>query len=97
VADHFHVIQHVNKAVKSVIGCWAKKEKGKQALDGQRHLFLRNQEDLSSEDEQCRATEASAAGLDVWIAAVKRHGPTELRKALSAFRNWRREIPAFFD
>jgi len=32
-----------------------------------------------------------------WRAAVKRHGPTELRKALSAFRHWRQEILAFFD
>jgi transposase len=124
VADHFHVIQHVNKAVNKVLGRWAKKAEGKQALEGQRHLFLRNQEDLSAEDEQSRAslaaafpeigrawllkealrtwyasTEAStaAADLDSWIAAVKRHGPKELRKALSAFRNWRREILAFFD
>ena len=124
VADHFHVIQHVNKAVNKVIGRWAKKEEGKQALEGQRHLFLRNQEDLSAEDEQSRAAlavafpeigrawqlkealrswyasteaETAAADLDSWIAAVKRHGPKELRKALSAFRNWRREILAFFD
>ena len=124
VADHFHVIQHVNKAVNKVIGRWANKEEGKQALEGQRHLFLRNQEDLSAEDEQSRAAlavafpeigrawqlkealrswyasteaETAAADLDSWIAAVKRHGPKELRKALSAFRNWRREILAFFD
>lgn len=124
VADHFHVIQHVNKAVNKVIGRWAKTEAGKQALEGQRHLFLRNQEDLSAEDEQSRATLAAAfpeigtawqlketlrtwyataqastavAGLESWVAAVKRQGPKELRKALSAFRNWRREILAFFD
>jgi len=124
VADHFHVIQHVGKAVNKVIGRWAKKEQGKQALAGQRHLFLRNQEDLSAEEEQSRATLAAAfpeiatawqlkealrtwyatasaatavAGLKAWIAAVKRHGPPELRKALSAFRNWRQEILAFFD
>jgi transposase len=124
VADHFHVIQHVNKAVNKVIGRWAKTQEGKPALEGQRHLFLRNQEDLSAEDQESRATlaaafpeigqawqlkealrtwyaEASAstaaAGLDVWIAAVKRAGPKELRQALSAFRNWRREILAFFD
>src|SRR5947209_1384582 len=60
VADHFHVIQHVNKAVNKVIGRWAKKEEGRHALEGQRHLFLRNQEDLSAEDEQSRATEAPA-------------------------------------
>ncbi len=124
VADHFHVIQHVNKAVNKVIGRCAQKEGGQQALEGQRHLFLRNQEDLSAEEEQSRVARASAfpeigrawqlkealrtwyatasaptaeAGLDTWIAAVKRYGPTELRTALSAFRNWRREMLAFFD
>ena len=124
VADHFHVIQHVSKAVNKVISRWAKTEEGKQALDGQRHLFLRNQEDLSPEDQQSRASLAAAfpeigrawqlkealrtwyatasaataaAGLDAWIAAVKGHGPKELRTALSAFRNWRREMLAFFD
>ncbi len=124
VADHFHVIQHVGKALNKLIGRYAKKEEGKQALEGQRHLFLRNQEDLSAEEEQSRATLAAAfpeigrawqlkealrtwyatasaataaAGLDAWIAAVKGHGPKELRTALSAFRNWRREILAFFD
>jgi transposase len=124
VADHFHVIQHVGKAVNKVIGRWAKKQEGKKALDGQRHLFLRNQENLSAEEEQTRATLAAAfpeiavawqlkealrtwyattsaataaAEVDVWIATVKRHGPAELRKALSAFRNWRQEILAFFD
>lgn len=124
VADHFHVIQHVNKALNKVLGRWAKTEEGKQALEGQRHLFLRNQEDLSAEEEQSRATLAAvfseigkawylkealrswyaaasastaAADLDTWIAAVKRDGPKELREALSAFRNWRQEILAFFD
>jgi transposase len=124
VADHFHVIQHVGKAVNKVLGRWAKKEEGKKALEGQRHLFLRNGEDLSTEEEQTRASLAvafpeidrawqlkealrtwyatasaatAAAGLDAWIGAVKRHGPPELRKALSAFRNWRQEILAFFD
>ncbi len=124
VADHFHVIQHVGKALGKVIGRWAKKGEGKHALEGQRHLFLRNQEDLSAEEDQSRATLArafpeiaiawrlkedlrawyaaaaaatAAAGLDRWIATVKGHGPAELRKALSAFRDWRREILAFFD
>jgi transposase len=124
VADHFHVIQHVGKAVKKVIGRWAKKAEGKKALDGQVHLFLRNQEDLSAEEEQMRATLAqafpeinvawqlkeglrmwyatasaatAAPELDSWIATVKRNGPAELRKALSAFRDWRQEILAFFD
>src|SRR5204863_5509830 len=60
VADHFHVIQHVGKALKSVIGRWAKKEEGKQALEGQRHLFLRNREDLSAEEEEKRVALATA-------------------------------------
>jgi transposase len=34
VADHFHVIQHVNKALKLVLGRYAKTEEGKQAEDG---------------------------------------------------------------
>lgn len=34
VADHFHVIQHVGKALNKVIGRCAKKEPGKQAEDG---------------------------------------------------------------
>ncbi|GAC1566237.1 MAG: ISL3-like element ISPpu12 family transposase [Ktedonobacteraceae bacterium] len=124
VADHFHVIQHVGKAVNKVIGRAARSAEGKKALDGQRHLFLRNQEDLSAEEEQTRAALAqafpeiavawqlkealrtwyattsaatAAAELDAWIAHVKGEGPTELRKALSAFRNWRHEILAFFD
>ena len=37
------------------------------------------------------------ATRDRWIASVKGHGPKELRTALSAFRNWRQEILAFFD
>ena len=124
VADHFHVIQHVGKAVKKVIGRWAKKTEGKQALEGHSHLFLRNREDLSAEEEQARASLAqafpeiaaawqlkealrtwyatasattAAAELDAWIARVKRDGPAELRQALSAFRDWRAEILAFFD
>jgi len=124
VADHFHVIQHVGKAVNKVLGRYANKEEGKKALECQRHLFLRNQEDLSVEEEQKRVNLAAAfpeierawqlkealrtwyastsaataaADLDAWVAAVKRDGPTELRKALSAFRNWRQEILAFID
>jgi transposase len=124
VADHFHVIQPVGKAVNKVFGVWAKRTEGKKALEGQRHLFLRNREDLSLEEEQTRATLAqafpeiavawqlkealrtwyatasattAATELDAWIATVKREGPAELRKALSAFRNWRQEILAFFD
>src|SRR5260370_21471195 len=83
VADHFHVIQHVGKAVNKVIGRWAKKEEGKQALDGQRHLFLRNQEDLSAEDEQSRATLAAA------FPAIGR-----ARQLKQAFRPWYAEASA---
>lgn len=124
VADHFHVIQHVGKALKKVLARHAKKEPGKQALEGQRHLFLRNRQDLSAEEEQSRAALAlafpeiasawqlkealrswyattsaatAARDLDRWIASVKRQGPKEMRKTLSAFRNWRQEILTFFD
>lgn len=124
VADHFHVIQHVGKALKKVLARHAKKEPGKHALEGQRHLFLRNRQDLSAEEEQSRAALAlafpeiasawqlkealrswyattsaatAAPDLDRWIASVKRQGPKEMRTALSAFRNWRQEILAFFD
>jgi transposase len=124
VADHFHVIEHVGKAVGKVVSRTAKKKAGKAALQGQRHLFLRNKEDLSADEEQTRARLAlalpeidrawqlkedlrawyasatkanAAAGLDAWIARVRREGPAEVRKALSAFRNWRDEILAFFD
>ena len=123
VADHFHVVQHVGKALNKVLGRIAKSEAGKKALDGQRHLFLQGKEQLSEEQEQTRATLAvafpalgtawqlkedlptwyatatkatAAYGLDAWLARVKREGPAELRKALSAFRNWRQEILAFF-
>ena len=60
VADHFHVIQHVGKALKKVIGRHTKGEEGKKALEGQSHLFLRNQENLSTEEELSRAALALA-------------------------------------
>ena len=124
VADHFHVIQHVGKALNKVISRIAKSEPGKKALEGQRHLFLRNQEELSVEEQESRASLAlafpeigsawqlkedlrswyetasaatAASALDAWVARVKDQGPTDLRKALSAFRTWRQEILAFFD
>lgn len=44
-----------------------------------------------------KATEATAeAELDAWITQVQQDGPPALRKTLSAFRNWRKEILAFF-
>lgn len=43
------------------------------------------------------ATVATAAqNLDAWIDNVQRLGPEPLRKTLSAFKNWRDEILAFF-
>jgi len=43
------------------------------------------------------ATAATAAdGLDAWIEQVQSSGFDHLRKALSAFVNWRQEILAFF-
>lgn len=40
--------------------------------------------------------DTAAAGLDAWIALVEQSGFDHLRKALSAFKNWRQEILAFF-
>jgi transposase len=43
------------------------------------------------------ATVATAAmELDSWIEKVQLHGPEQMRKTLSAFKNWRLEILAFF-
>jgi transposase len=39
----------------------------------------------------------AAAGLDAWLELVQQSDFEHLRKALSAFRNWRQEILAFFD
>jgi transposase len=38
----------------------------------------------------------AAEGLDAWIEQVQKSGFAHLRKALSAFTNWRQEILAFF-
>jgi transposase len=38
----------------------------------------------------------AAKELDAWIAKVQLQGPDPLRKTLSAFKNWRQEILAFF-
>ncbi len=40
--------------------------------------------------------DTAAAGLDAWIEQVQQSGFDHLRKALSAFKNWRQEILAFF-
>lgn len=43
------------------------------------------------------ATVATAASeLDIWIERVQTLGSEHLRKTLSAFKNWRHEILAFF-
>jgi transposase len=52
-------------------------------------------EDLRSWYHHSDASNA-ASGLDCWIAKVEKEGPPEMREALSAFRNWRDEILAFF-
>jgi len=53
-------------------------------------------EDLRTWYAEASASTA-AAQLDEWVAHVKQEGPAELRKALSAFRDWRREMLACFD
>jgi transposase len=40
--------------------------------------------------------ETAEAELDSWIAQVQQEGPDTLRKTLSAFKNWKAEILAFF-
>lgn len=54
VADHFHVVQHVGKALAQVLGRCARSQEGRTALKGQRHLFLRAAEDLEPEEEERR-------------------------------------------
>jgi transposase len=38
----------------------------------------------------------AAVALDTWIENVQEQGPDQMRKTLSAFKNWRQEILAFF-
>jgi transposase len=52
-------------------------------------------EDLRSWYHHSHASNA-ASDLDCWIAKVEKEGPPEMCEALSAFRNWREEILAFF-
>lgn len=59
VADHFHVIQHINRALGQVFRRHARTQAGKAALEGQRHLFVRNQEALAPEEELQRAQVAA--------------------------------------
>ncbi|HUY75520.1 MAG TPA: ISL3 family transposase [Ktedonobacterales bacterium] len=123
VADHFHVVQHVGKAVGKVFRRCARTAAGRAALRGQRHLFVRRQETLTPDEQQARQTLAEAfpdlaqawqakealrtwyatataetaeGQLTAWVAQVEQDAPAELRKALSAFQEWRDEILAFF-
>lgn len=123
VADHFHVVQHVGKAVGKVFRRCARTAAGRATLRGQRHLFVRRQETLTPDEQQARQSldkafpdlarawqakealrtwyatataETAAAHLTAWVAQVEQDAPEELRKALSAFREWRDEILAFF-
>ena len=54
VADHFHVVQHVGKALAQVLSRCAHSQEGRVALKGQRHLFLRAAEDLEPEEAERR-------------------------------------------
>jgi len=54
VVDHFHVVQHVGKALAQVPSRCARSQEGRAALKGQRHLFLRAAEDLEPEEEERR-------------------------------------------
>ncbi|GAC1404238.1 MAG: hypothetical protein NVSMB49_22550 [Ktedonobacteraceae bacterium] len=123
VVDHFHVIQHVMKALKKIVSSWAHKKEGKPLLQAKQYLFLTAKEDLTEEQMQERCTigavlplleeawtlkealrtwyatataTTAADGLDAWIEQVQTSGFEHLRKALSAFVNWRQEILAFF-
>lgn len=59
VVDHFHVIQHLMKAFRKVVSSWARKNEGKILLYRKQHLFLRAQEDLTTEQQQERLRIAS--------------------------------------
>jgi transposase len=55
VADHFHIVQHVGKALAQVFSGCAATAAGKSALKGKRHLFVRAHETLSDEEAVDRA------------------------------------------
>ena len=123
VADHFHVVQHVGKALGKVFRRCARTAEGRATLRGQRHVFVRCHETLTPDEQQARQTlaeafpdlaqawqakealrtwyatataETAAVQLTAWVTQVERDAPEELRTALSAFREWRDEILAFF-
>jgi transposase len=81
VADHFHVVQHVGKALARVFGRCAATAEGCGTLKDKRHLFVRAREALSDEDAVERAAlaarfpELAAAwrakeGLRTWYATA---------------------------
>jgi transposase len=123
VVDHFHLIQHVEKALNKVLQRVCATKEAKNIMKGKRPLFQQANENLTVEQQIEReqlserfpalaqawslkedlrswyyTSNASNAesGLDCWIAKVEKDGPPEMRQALSAFRNWRKEILAFF-
>jgi transposase len=82
VADHFHVVQHVGKALAGVFSRCAATVEGRSALKGKRHLFVRAREALSEEQTAERAAlapqlpELAAAwtakeGLRTWYATAR--------------------------
>ena len=60
VADHFHVVQHIGKALARVFRRCAQTAEGRAALRGKRHLFVRRRETLEPDEEQTRAALARA-------------------------------------
>ncbi|GAC1458930.1 MAG: ISL3-like element ISMac21 family transposase [Ktedonobacterales bacterium] len=81
VADHFHIVQHVGKALGVVFGRCAASAAGRRSLKGQRHLFVRAAEHLEADEERERAglaaqfPELAAAwsakeGLRTWYASA---------------------------
>lgn len=60
VADHFHVVQHVGKALARVFRRCAQTAEGRAALRGKRHLFVRRRETLDADEEQTRTRLAAA-------------------------------------
>lgn len=84
VADHFHVVQHVGKALARVFRRCAATAAGRSALKGKRHLFVRAQEALSDQEAaeraqlaaqfpQLAAAWSAKEGLRTWYATATAH------------------------
>lgn len=54
VVDHFHVVQHLSRALAQVLSRCARRQEGRAALKGQRPLFVRTAEDLTPEEDERR-------------------------------------------